>query len=251
MVFALLLGLCLLGLLGLLLRGFVAADPRQVMLLGRWLLVGVGAVVLAYLALSGRLSLIFGAAVLLLPFLGRIFRSLNLGQGFGPLHGTAGELQLETRSLKMSLDHQTGDLDGEVLLGAYAGRRLSDLTLDELSDLLRLCATVDSASVTLLEAFLDQRWPDWRTDATAGATGADGGGSTGATGSAGSPSGEVMTVEQARRILGVDAGASEDDIRIAYHRLIALVHPDRGGSAFLAAQVNRARDMLLGRTSHH
>ena len=54
-------------------------------------------------------------------------------------------------------------------------------------------------------------------------------------------------IAAARRILGLDDGASEDDIRAAYHRLIALVHPDRGGSGFLAAQVNRARDVLLRR----
>jgi hypothetical protein len=251
-VFAsLLLGFALLLLLGFVVRVFVSADPRQVMLIGRWLLVGLVAGVVVYLALTGRLSLVIGAAVLLLPFLGRILRGLNLGRAFSTGGAGGGESQLETKSLKMSLDHQTGDLDGEVLLGAYTGRRLSDLTLDELADLLRLCATVDSASVALLEAFLDQRWPDWRVDtAASGATGEGGSGGDDAAGSTAGTAdagGGTMTAEQARRILGLDAGASEDDIRAAYHRLIALVHPDRGGSGFLAAQVNRARDILLGR----
>ncbi len=246
---SLLLGLVLLLIFGFALRAFVSADPRQVMLIGRWLLVGAGAVVLVYLALTGRLSLVIGAAVLLLPFLSRIVRGLNLGRAFGQLGaGGGGESQLETRSLKMSLDHETGDLDGEVLLGAYAGRRLSDLTLDELADLLRLCATVDSASVALLETFLDQRWPEWR-DSAAGSAGQGKTGSDDATGWTAdtAEAGGSMTVEQARRILGLDDGASEEDIRAAYHRLIALVHPDRGGSGFLAAQVNRARDVLLRR----
>ncbi len=135
-------------------------------------------------------------------------------------------------------------------MGPYAGRRLSDLTLDELADLLRLCATVDSASVALLETFLDQRWPDWRQTGTAGAAG-DGDAhpedADRSTAGAADTGGGTMTAEQARRILGLEAGANEDDIRAAYHRLIAIVHPDRGGSGFLAAQVNRARDILLGR----
>src|SRR5574338_1397087 len=182
MAVSFLLGLVLLLVLGFVLRAFVSADPRQVMLIGRWLLVAAGACVLVYLALTGRLSLLIGAAVLLLPLLGRVRRALHLGRAFSQVGGSAGESQLETKSLKMSLDHQTGDLDGEVMLGAYAGRRLSDLTFDELTDLLRLCATVDSASVALLETFLDQRWPAWR-DGAAGSAGEGKTGSGDATGS--------------------------------------------------------------------
>ncbi|MFO1154289.1 MAG: hypothetical protein U1E42_11605 [Rhodospirillales bacterium] len=250
MFVSLLLGLALLLVLGLALRGFVSVEPRQLMRIGRWLLLALGGCVFIYLALSGRLSLAIGAGFLLLPFLGRLWRGLDLAAVFNRLGGNGGASQLETKSLKMSLDHATGDLDGEVLIGAYAGRRLSDLSFDEVIDLFRLCATVDSASVALLESFLDQRWPDWRETHAASAAGGHAGaddrtGTTAAAAEAGGP----MTAEQARRILGLDAGASEDDIRAAYHRLIALVHPDRGGSGFLAAQVNRARDILLG-SSH-
>ncbi len=83
----LLLGLALLLVLGLIVRGFVSADPRQVMLIGRWLLVGLGAVVLVFFALSGRLSFVIGAIVLLLPFIRRILRGLDLGHAFGSLGG--------------------------------------------------------------------------------------------------------------------------------------------------------------------
>lgn len=57
----------------------------------------------------------------------------------------------------------------------------------------------------------------------------------------------AMSVADAYRILGLAPGAGEGEIEAAHHRLIALVHPDKGGSSFLAAQVNRARDLLLGR----
>lgn len=57
----------------------------------------------------------------------------------------------------------------------------------------------------------------------------------------------AMSVDEARRILGVSADADVDAINTAHRNLIAKVHPDKGGSAELAAQVNQARDVLLRR----
>lgn len=54
-----------------------------------------------------------------------------------------------------------------------------------------------------------------------------------------------MTVEEALSILGLDAGASADDIRTAHRKLIAQLHPDKGGTDYLAAKINQARDHLL------
>jgi hypothetical protein len=54
-----------------------------------------------------------------------------------------------------------------------------------------------------------------------------------------------MPAAEARRLLGVDEGASLADIRAAHRRLIARVHPDAGGSADLAERVNAARDTLV------
>ncbi|MGA0606886.1 J domain-containing protein [Phenylobacterium sp. VNQ135] len=58
-------------------------------------------------------------------------------------------------------------------------------------------------------------------------------------------SGPRMSVAEARRILGVEEGASREEIQAAYTRLMRLAHPDKGGTAGLAAQLNAARDRLL------
>lgn len=56
-------------------------------------------------------------------------------------------------------------------------------------------------------------------------------------------------IETARRTLGVDQGAGEAEIRAAHRRLIALAHPDRGGSAEEARALNAARDLLIDRAA--
>ena len=56
----------------------------------------------------------------------------------------------------------------------------------------------------------------------------------------------AMTREEAYQVLGLKPGAGEADIRAAHHRLMRAAHPDAGGSDWLAARINQARDMLLG-----
>lgn len=252
---SLLLGVGLLLLLGLVVRAFVGAEPRRLLGLGKGLLIAAAVALVAFLAATGRISVVIALAVMLAPAILRLWRQLQWAKlaagGAGAANRTS---TLETKTLRMTLDHGSGDLDGEVKLGPAAGRRLADLDRAALADLLRQCAATDRASLPLLEAFLDRRHPDWRqTMGTAGADaagGVDGEGDAAAEdggGAADDLAGGAMSREQAYRILGLAAGASDDEVQAAHHRLIALVHPDRGGSGVLAAQVNRARDILLGR----
>jgi DnaJ-domain-containing protein 1 len=134
----------------------------------------------------------------------------------------------------MELDQRTGAITGRVLRGPYAGRRIEDLDQAELIALWRQCVAEDESGARLLESYLDRLRPDWRQAAAGSGSG----------GGAGAP--EVMTREQAYAILDLEPGASDEQIKEAHRRLMMKLHPDHGGSTFLAAQINRAKEFLLG-----
>jgi DnaJ-domain-containing protein 1 len=133
----------------------------------------------------------------------------------------------------MQLDHDSGALSGRVLEGRYQGRTLGDLTLEQLLELLSEC-TVDPQSTNLLEAYLDrEHGPDWREAQPAGAQRPDP-----------VPDGQMSRAE-AYEILGLQPGAEKQEILAAHRRLMQKLHPDRGGSTYLAAKINKAKELLL------
>ncbi len=141
---------------------------------------------------------------------------------------------VRTAALEMELDHDSGTLEGMVLTGKREGRRLAELQLDELLELGRELAS-DAESVQLLETYLDSHFPVWRDHAKADAGRRQ----------AGAPASGAMTKQEAYEILGLEAGASTADIRKAHRRLMQRLHPDLGGSSFLAARINEAKEILL------
>lgn len=144
---------------------------------------------------------------------------------------------VRTAALEMELDHDSGSMEGIVLAGPYEGCMLSGLKPVELLEL-HQSLVADPESLQLLEAYLDSRLAGWRDDVEA-----DIGAGEGA-----APGPGRMTEEEAYNILGLEPGASASDIRKAHRRLMQRVHPDLGGSSFLAARINEARDFLL---KHH
>lgn len=225
-----------------------AASPGTARKYRRLLLWG-GVLLALMLAATGRLGVLIPligallAAVLrLLPVLiPMLLQSLPLWkrwrqqQRAGRPHpaGGADASTVEAKFLRMHLDHTTGEIAGEVLAGRWAGRQLGELDREQLQDLYAECVRGDRESATLLRAYLErvygEAWEEWR----------DGGQDS-------APSGGRMTRDEAYEILGLAREASRDDIVGAHRRLMQRLHPDRGGSDYLAAKINQAKDILLG-----
>jgi hypothetical protein len=197
--------------------------------LGAGLLVG-GIV----LAISGRwglgsLLVAFGVSALATGRLGPI----DLG---GSIRTAGSASTVRSAWFEMRLDHDTGAMSGRILRGTHAGAELDQLDPPALLAL-RTEIGAEADSLALLEAYLDRRIPGWREDVEG-----DDAPRTGGTADAG-----PMTDQQAYEILGLASGAGEAEIRAAHRRLMKRVHPDQGGSTFLAAKINQAKDWLLGK----
>ena len=206
------------------------------------LLIG-GGIVLFFALITGKLHPLFAALAALVPLAYRavgLIQTFNTIRGFtsrmkagaspGPTPGQTSEV--ETAFLRMHLDHDTGEMDGSVLRGRYEGRAIGSLDLEDLLALLAECRS-DRQSAVVLEAYLDRTFGGWR-DRQRGAGASPGASSTG-----------EMSEHEARAVLGVGPEATRDEIVTAHRRLMQRLHPDRGGSDYLAAKLNAAKDLLL------
>ncbi|WP_086464687.1 J domain-containing protein [Oceanibaculum nanhaiense] len=235
----LILGLALL--IGLLLaaRWLTGADPKKVANALKWFGAVLLVAAIGILFVRGQLGYLIALAGGLVPFIWRwrsILQSVrNAAKAAqGPSQGQSSEIV--TRLLSMRLDHDSGEMHGHVLEGQFRNRSLDTLSHTEMAALLSECHAADAQSAQVLEAYLDRmHGPDWRAD-----FGAEG------TAEAAQASGP-MTPDQAREILGLAPGATPEEIREAHKRLMMANHPDHGGSTYLAAQINRAKDVLLGK----
>jgi hypothetical protein len=187
------------------------------------------------LAAAGRLPWVFGLAGVLLPLLAGMLGLRRQRRGrrqTGPAP-SGGQSVVETRFLRMTLDHDSGEMLGHVLAGRFAGQRLDALSQGQLVTLLDDYQRDDEESAALLRAYLDRTFgPEWQ-EAAPNHQEFEGLSSE-------------MTRQEAHAILGLEDGATEAEILAAHGRLIQRLHPDRGGSTFLAAKINQARDLLIG-----
>ena len=208
---------------------------------GKGLLYG-GIAIVVLLLVTGHLNPIIAAVVAGLAVAQRLWSIANMASMFkgfsnsmkgaqGPSAGNVSDV--ETEFLRMSLDHDSGAMDGIVLKGERKGRKLSSLSLEELVGLLADCRAEDAQSASVLEAYLDRVHGDaWREHADTERAGHNADVST-------------MSETEAREILGVETGASREEIVEAHRRLMQKNHPDRGGSTYLAAKINQAKKILL------
>jgi len=214
------------------LNGFAKADPKMLAKVLRPAGGIISLAVAAFLFFRGEMQIavplgLFGLGLL----------------GWGPFASTgwfqrtqksAGQVsRVRAPFVEMELDHDSGAMRGTVLAGRYQGQPLDTI---EVSALLVLLAEFDPDSRALLAAYLDRREPGWRDQAGEQATAGQGATRRG-----------KMTEEEARQILSVSAGASEAEVSRAHRALMKKLHPDQGGSTYLAAQINEAKEVLLRR----
>ncbi len=233
----LILGIGLLVALLLLARAFVAADPAKLGRIITWFLGGLAVAgagtALVLLLLSERLLPALVAAGSLAPIGFRLWtrwRHAGGASGFAPGRVS----KVETGIISMRLDHGTGEMSGTVKRGPYAGKRLDELNEGELMALWRQCRIEDADAARLLEAYLDRLKPDWRAKADGGSGG-----------EARAASSDAMSRDEAYAILGLAPGASDEAVKDAHRQLMMKLHPDHGGSTYLAAKLNRAKEVLL------
>jgi hypothetical protein len=229
----LLIGLLILLLLIWAARSFAKADPKQLAAM----LKAVGGVLAlglaAFLAFRGQLVVAIPLGAAGLSLLGWMPWSIP---GFGDrISKSPGQKsRVRSPSIEMELDHDSGAMNGRILAGRYQGATLDSLTVPTLMELL---AELDSESQSLMLAYLDRRAPGWREHAQGDF----------ATGQGSASRSGKMTEEEAYQILGIKPGASAEEIGRAHRSLMKKLHPDQGGSTYLAARVNEAKEILLRR----
>jgi hypothetical protein len=232
---AILLGLIMLAAVAFGIAWFLRANPSTLARLLRPILVVLGAIGIGGLLifglrfLPGLLPELMGlAGVVIAALIARAARHRPSGGFSSP--GTGQRTEVRTAFLHAWCDHASGDVGGTVLSGRFVSRTLDSLADNELLDLHAECAS-DPDSLKVLEAYLDRRLGgDWRNVRRSPPAGPR----------------TDMSRNEALAVLGLGEGATAEEIRAAHRRLIQRMHPDVGGSADLAARINRAKDILLG-----
>jgi hypothetical protein len=215
------------------LHALTRANPKQVAT-GVRTAGGVGALAgAAFLTFRGQIGMALPLGVAGLALLG-LWPGAPAGFGRRWNKSTGQTSRVRTAVIEMELDHDTGAMRGHVLTGRYADQPLDSVAVAALVGLL---AEIDEESRALLAAYLDRREPGWREHAQS-----DAGAGRGT-----APSGGPMTEEEAYQVLGLQPGASAEEIGRAHRALMKKLHPDQGGSTYLAARVNQAKDVLLRR----
>ena len=214
-----------------LIRIFANAQPAQLRGLSRKIAGGAIIAFSGFLALRGQMNI---AMPLFMLGLGVMGQQMAFPNGMPWNRKTPGQTsKVATSILAMVLDHDSGTMDGEVLAGPFKGRKLASLTLADAQRLHSQCAAAPDQSRALFEAWISRARPEWRQQ-------------WGAQQSANSAtSSGKMSKAEALAILGLKEGASADDIRSAHRRLMKGAHPDLGGSDYLAAKINEAKEFLL------
>ncbi len=213
-------------------KAFVAANPATLARLARLAGGLVALVVGGILALTGRAAIGAPLAFLGVSVLMRWSLPGLSGRASRPSGGTS---RVRSSMLAMELDLDSGSARGQVTSGTFAGRDLDSMDTSELAALMRELEASDPDGVSLLEAYMNRRSPGGREDLKGNARARH----------RHPPRQGAMTEDEAYQILGLDPGAGPEEVRRAHRALMKKVHPDHGGSDWLASRINQAKDVLL------
>lgn len=171
-----------------------------------------------------------------LPFFKGLYQSAKAKQSSGSSQYST----VETSLLRMSLDHESGEVDGELLDTVSKGKYLSDFGMSDLMALYALAGKQYPDSTEVLAAYLDRKYgADWREAANVENDSDENRQNS-------RPSdGDEMTESDAYEVLGLDQNATREEVIAAHQKLMLKLHPDRGGSNYLAAKINQAKDLLV------
>ena len=196
-------------------------------------ILSVGVLIFLLYRLSG--SFIWSWIVFLIPLIlrwrGLIQQIRNAAKTVsGPTKDQVSSVH--TEFLEMSLHHDTGEMSGLIKKGEKKGQKIESLNLNQLFELLDE-AKSDATSIQLLERFLDKKFDEnWRDKYQRTRQNSHYNTAT-------------IDRSQALDILGLTDPVTREEIKEAHRRLMLANHPDRGGSTFLATQINEAKDFLL------
>lgn len=228
----LILGLALLVLVLIVGRAFTRANPQS---LAKSIKQAAGITLLVisvFLIATGKFVLGLPLVFFAFSLLGYSFPWQN---GTGNARKSEGQRSsVRTDMLEMTLDHDTGEMIGVVRRGQFTGRKLADLSANELNALLQEAYERDAQAAQLLEAYIS-RFGD----------AANGGGARSSRGGGPAPNAGPMTLAEAYAVLGLEPGASREAVLQAHRGLMKKYHPDQGGTTYLATKINEAKDILL------
>lgn len=186
-------------------------------------------------AATGRIHWFMGIIAAILPLAQRLWGVFNTVQWIkkvipqkesASVKDSSQNSEIETAYLRMCLQHDTGEISGIILDGPEKGKNLDALSKNTLVGLYQYYCEHDEGSAKLMANFLNRYHPEWQDSQI-------------------NDSDNTHTLQEAYEILGLKPPVSAEEVRQAHRRLIQKLHPDRGGSSFLATQINRAKEVIL------
>ena len=235
---AILVGLALAG------RWYISASPQSILRVFKWTAIIGSLAIIVVIILTRQLTWAAFMLPVLIPWLLRARQASRMAKNWSRMasasQGASGMApgqtsEIETRFLRMYLAHDSGEMNGDVILGQFSGKTLRSLSFEELVILLGEVKE-DNHSIQVLIAYIERYHEEsWRESKHA----------TEDVNTEMDMANGSMTISEAYKVLGLEEGANLDSIKEAHRRLMSKLHPDHGGSTYLATKLNEAKDLLL------